>query len=105
TFNGYVVDHVGLQSVTVDGKKAALTYNKEEKRYDFEKRLKIKKDGVHDIRVIAENNQGEKSDILRKVIVDTRAPDLQIRSKKYTVDQEISRMKVPMTVKDNFDAI
>ncbi|MBS4200659.1 S8 family serine peptidase [Bacillus sp. FJAT-49732] len=101
-FSGYVKDKSGVKEVTVDGKKAKLTYNSEKDQYDFAITIKYKKDGYYTAKIKAVDNAGNETDIARRFFVDTTKPKLKVKAKNNVEEDTIT---VSADITDNFDAI
>ncbi|MBS4195808.1 S8 family serine peptidase [Lederbergia citri] len=101
-FSGYVKDKSGVKEVTVDGKKAKLTYNAEKDQYDFSITMNYKKDGYYTAKIKAVDNAGNETEIARRFFVDTTKPKLKVKAKNSVEEDTI---KVSAEITDNFDAI
>lgn len=101
-FTGYVTDKSGIKEVTVDDKKAELTYNKAKDRYDFTLKIKHKKDGYYFHHIKAVDNGGNEAEIGRRYFVDSEKAELKVKANKKTDEDTIT---VEAKVKDNFDEI
>ncbi|MEB5452053.1 S8 family serine peptidase [Virgibacillus pantothenticus] len=101
-FSGYVTDKSGVKEVTIDGKKATLEFNKENKRYEFSLSVKHKKDGYYFKHMKAVDNLGNETEIGRRYFVDTKEAKLNIKGKKKTKEDTLT---VKAKVRDNFDDI
>ncbi|MBS4206762.1 S8 family serine peptidase [Bacillus sp. FJAT-50079] len=102
TFSGYVKDKSGVKSVTVDGKKAKLSYNPEKDQYDFSITINHKKDGYYFYHIKATDNAGNETEIGRRFFIDTEKPKLKVKAKN---NVETDTITVSSEIRDNFDQI
>ncbi|WP_186667823.1 S8 family serine peptidase [Sporosarcina sp. BP05] len=95
--SGTVEDDSKIATLTVNGEKA--------EKFDgvnFSHTLTFE-DGVHDVKVEAVDEHGNKMQIRRIFFVDTQAPVVSV--KNYPTKTNDSKVTVKVTVKDNFDDI
>jgi lactocepin len=96
---GYVHDDSDVKKLLIDGEEVALTWDSSNNNYVFSKEIEFKSDGVHDIRITGIDSKGNEISFLRKVIVDSEKPSLNVEGPLYTND---SKVNLAVDLKDNF---
>ncbi|MGG3739243.1 S8 family serine peptidase, partial [Aeribacillus pallidus] len=105
TFSGYVDEKSGIETISVNGQEAEVTYNPKTKQYEFSVVVKVEEDGVHDFTITGKDSEGNELSFGRKVIVDTTAPTLKVSSVPSIVGSDDPNPTISVEVKDNFDEI
>jgi lactocepin len=96
---GYVHDDSDVQKLLIDGKEASLTWDSAENNYMFSEEIEFKSDGVHDIRITGIDSKGNEISFLRKVIVDSEKPSVEVDGPLYTNE---GTAELNFDLKDNF---
>jgi lactocepin len=102
---GYVTDWSGIHKLTVDGQPVDVVYNDATKRYEFSTVVNYNSDGAKSVRIEIVDNQGNKTDFEKVILVDTAAPVVELIGAPNSVDSDATSATVSLNVKDNFDEI
>ncbi|RXJ01684.1 hypothetical protein DS745_09400 [Anaerobacillus alkaliphilus] len=98
---GYITDNHRVEKAFVNGKEVALTYNSENKRYNFSTVLTFAQDGIEEITISAFDASGNEFSIARRVYLDTQAPTISVDLPKI-VDNEVEEVPASFLLEDNF---
>ncbi|WP_245755934.1 S8 family serine peptidase [Halobacillus alkaliphilus] len=99
---GYVKDDSQVESLTINGEKAELDWDKTNQRYNFSETISFKKDGFKEIEFKAVDDSGNDISFIRRFMLDSTNPVLSIDGPQ-TTDQ--GEADLEMNVKDNFDEL
>ncbi|MCF6138781.1 S8 family serine peptidase [Pseudalkalibacillus berkeleyi] len=98
--DGYINDDSAVEELYINGKKTALAWDDEKKRYTFKTTVEFKSDGVKQIRFMGKDAKGNELSFLRTVIIDSTKPIVEVEGPYYT-DKTEATLDLKLT--DNFD--
>ncbi len=98
--SGYINDDSAVEVLYINGKKTALDWDDEKKRYTFKSTVEFKSDGVKEIRFLGKDAKGNELSFLRRVIVDSTKPTLDVQGPFFTNEAEAT---LDLELGDNFD--
>jgi lactocepin len=96
---GYVNDDSTVEELYVNGNKVALTWDSANNRYSFDTHVEFTSDGVKDIKFVGVDESGNEISFLRKVIVDTTSPEIEVDAPFFTNE---SSVELNVDITDNF---
>lgn len=109
---GYVEDRSSVKSLKVSSSQLVggqvevpISYDESTSRYEFNKQLTFKKDGIHELFFTGEDKAGNKISFKRQIIVDTTPAKLAISGipKDYYVGENAKNPTLKVKASDNFD--
>jgi lactocepin len=96
---GYVNDDSAVEELYINDKKTTLTWDSANQRYSFKTKVEFKNDGVQEIRFVGIDAAGNEISFLRKVMIDSAKPELDI-SGPYFTDKD--KVKLNVDLSDNY---
>lgn len=99
---GYVNEDSAVKELYINGEKTALTWDAANKFYTFDTTVEFKSDGVQSIRFTGIDTKGNEISFLRKVLVDSTKPVLDVKGPFYTNEKTVN---LDVELKDNFSEL
>ncbi|WP_226618604.1 S8 family serine peptidase [Cytobacillus firmus] len=96
---GYVNDTSSVEALYINDKKTTLTWDAANERYAFNTNVEFKSDGVHGIRFVGVDKKGNEISFLRKVMIDSTKPGLDVQGPYYTNKDKVS---LKLNLSDNY---
>jgi lactocepin len=96
---GYVNDSSDVKELLINGENVALKWDALNSRYAFSTEVQFKSDGVNEIEFVGTDTEGNQISFIRKVMVDSTAPVLEVEAPFFTPQSNVS---LDFDISDNF---
>ncbi|CDQ18934.1 S8 family serine peptidase [Halobacillus karajensis] len=99
---GYVQDDSEVESLAINGEEVKLTWDSENKRYNFNTTINFKSDGMKELEFVAVDDSGNDISFTRRFLLDTTSPEVTVDGPHMSSEDEVD---VAVNMKDNDDSL